>query len=155
MMREEAGIVRDHFIWFEKQIEKWRISWAMFALSATTMKESDRKDCMERLKEEESRLADAYFVSRIASTKTEDEALGECPSSRYVTTSASVSDRASTIKSFPLNSRSNTASSTKARSSHASGTRSLDRLIPAPILTDRSESSPASGVRPANRVNFV
>ncbi|CAK0873028.1 unnamed protein product, partial [Prorocentrum cordatum] len=113
MMREEAGIVRDHFIWFEKQIEKWRISWAMFALSATTMKESDRKDCMERLKEEESRLADAYFVSRIASTKTEDEALGECPSSRYVTTSASVSDRASTIKSFPLNSRSNTASSTK------------------------------------------
>merc|ERR1712151_729539 len=56
MLREESGIVRDHFVWFEEQIEKWRISWAMFALSATSMKEDDKRDCMDRLKEEETRL---------------------------------------------------------------------------------------------------
>merc|ERR1711957_372428 len=76
MLREESGIVRDHFAWFEEQIEKWRISWAMFALSATSMKEGDKRDCMERLKEEETRLAHASFKSLVSNPTHDHPATG-------------------------------------------------------------------------------
>jgi uncharacterized coiled-coil protein SlyX len=45
----------------EDQIEFWRIGWAIFALSALNLKESDRRDCLSRLKDEEERMRRVKF----------------------------------------------------------------------------------------------
>mmetsp|Transcript_83425 Transcript_83425/g.226124 ORF Transcript_83425/g.226124 Transcript_83425/m.226124 type:complete len:273 (-) Transcript_83425:371-1189(-) len=55
-IRESCDAVQGQVETLEEQIEHWRIGWAIFALSALNLKESDRRDCLRRLKEEEERL---------------------------------------------------------------------------------------------------
>lgn len=139
MLREESGIVRDHFAWFEEQIEKWRISWAMFALSATTMKEGDKRDCMERLKEEETRLAHASFKSLVSNPTHDHPATGPSSGSlsRAGTRSLSPgpsSSRAGTQSSASPSSRANTSASPSSRANTAARARTtVDQFLPAPI----------------------
>jgi hypothetical protein len=134
MLREESGTVRDHFVWFEEQVEKWRISWAMFALSATTMKESDRRDCMERLKEEDSRLANANFSSGISHSLSDPDAV-------------SASSRAHTQKSAP-----SVFTGTSSRFIGRGTSATVDQFVPAPISTSGIS---AAGSLSKSRVNFA
>lgn len=124
MMREENGMVRDHFVWLEEQVEKWRLSWAIFALDATNMKESDRRDCKDRLKEEEARLAEGTFASRISRGVSPDAS--QTPRRPSVTVSrADTGGFSATL----------TASSYATRPSVRG--RTIDNFVPAPITGSR------------------
>jgi len=124
MLREESGIVRDHFAWFEEQIEKWRISWAMFALSATSMKEGDKRDCMERLKEEETRLAHASFKSLVSNPTHDHPATGQ--------SSGSLPLSRRSLSPGP-SSRTQSTASPSSRANTAARARTVDQFLPAPI----------------------
>jgi len=60
-LRECCDAVHEQVSSLEEQIEHWRISWAIFALSALNLKESDRRDCLSRLKDEEERMRRVKF----------------------------------------------------------------------------------------------
>merc|ERR1712039_558594 len=45
----------------EEHIEHWRIGWSIFALNAINLKESDRRDCLNRFKDEEERMRRIKF----------------------------------------------------------------------------------------------
>jgi len=65
-LRESCDAALEQVSSLEEQIEHWRISWAIFALNALTLKESDRRDCLSRLKEEEERMRRVKFGTTVS-----------------------------------------------------------------------------------------
>jgi hypothetical protein len=72
-LQESQEAIRRHFMWFEQEMEHWRVSWAVFALRAASLPERQRRECLSVLQEEEllirNRQDDGDQRSTLASPK--------------------------------------------------------------------------------------
>lgn len=98
-LREAYGAVHKQVASLEEKGERERITWAVFALNAISMRESERNTCLRRLKDQEERLqqggARDYANAGKANGSTLEQRSGRRSGTRFGTWWSSAMSRSS------------------------------------------------------------